>query len=855
MEKETAEDVKEAVERDFQMHCRVAETDALMAKLLPVPDSVITKVLKKMEVNCCYVAGKWKAFPSPNAAQKEEEVYKAFISVANAIREAAEEVMKEEGSSHERLGANEWVDYHSRTPISQDTDGAPIRPDALLALLALLGLKQQVEKMESARAKKQESKATTSKLAVWWLQIVAVVEMKRSNTEDWKDLVKQLIGYLRRILREQLDRRFVFGFTLGPSQLNVWMHDRSGVLGTAKSINIHKDPSNFIRLISAFVVLSPDKLGFDPDIKLYLSPGIVIPSYRLDSDREAYSTNPYDTKWVIKFSNGKEYLTVKTLSIARAGIMRGRGTLTWVVVPYRPGLSSAASQASRSPQQDTNSTLELLREAPQIFVLKQTWRPLDSTSEDYYHQFAKGPESNFVGAIRHWEDVKINGEKDDTGKLIRQSLDANPPPTAAGSKRNRDENQEPHLHVYCTDENEIGSFWVEHAREPVFRIRTRILLSTYGWPLKYFSTLRELLRVLRGAIQGHKDLYVNGVLHRDISPGNILIEWNPGAKITPAKSSGRLIDLDHAKDGRKVEDRRSNTDQILDSDDLHIAALSIASEFKKNTKVPPGQFRIQEDVILRAFEVYPSSIRCQVYVVDAIQHALNFNHHPGDGTWSCMTLNWKQIVEKLYEFESDEREHGSLRTGTPPYTSGEILSDTSYFTHEKVYHDAVHDLESFFWVLVQICLTRKGPGGERREELTVDLKDVSAIDNERYQQLRIVVWCVFESDFGRLRDNKEHIFRASEIFERYILSNLHSYFDPLKPLMSEWFNLLRLAHTHRGLEYRAVHDRVLAILDGVLGSEDSELDVLNEAGLQVLKTREQDSMYSSDHAKHKQSDH
>jgi len=56
--------------------------------------------------------------------------------------------------------------------------------------------------------------------------------------------------------------------------------------------------------------------------------------------------------------------------------------------------------------------------------------------------------------------------------------------------------------------------------------------------------------------------------------------------------------------------------------------------------------------------------------------------------------------------------------GTPPYTSGEILSGGRYFDHgDSVFHDAVHDLESFFWVLIHMCITRRGPGGVRREEL------------------------------------------------------------------------------------------------------------------------------------------
>ena len=29
---------------------------------------------------------------------------------------------------------------------------------------------------------------------------------------------------------------------------------------------------------------------------------------------------------------------------------------------------------------------------------------------------------------------------------------------------------------------------------------------------------------------GHKYLYERGVLHRDISPGNILIKWRPGSE-------------------------------------------------------------------------------------------------------------------------------------------------------------------------------------------------------------------------------------------------------------------------------------------------------------------------------------
>ena len=73
--------------------------------------------------------------------------------------------------------------------------------------------------------------------------------MKPTDPKNWEEVVKQLVSYLRRILREQLDRRFVFGLTLGPDMMTVWMHDRSGVIGTKTAINIHNVGERSILLL------------------------------------------------------------------------------------------------------------------------------------------------------------------------------------------------------------------------------------------------------------------------------------------------------------------------------------------------------------------------------------------------------------------------------------------------------------------------------------------------------------------------------------------------------------------------------------------------------------------------------
>ena len=168
--------------------------------------------------------------------------------------------------------------------------------------------------------------------------------------------------------------------------------------------------------------------------------------------------------------------------------------------------------------------------------------------------------------------------------------------------------------------------------------------------------------------------------------------------------------------------------------------------------------------------------------------------------------------------------------GTPPYASGEILSNQRYFPDRLgTFHDAV-DLESFFWVLVHICITRQGPGGVRRQEL-----EQKNQDKEEYRNLRRVVHCFFDSEMTTMAANKREIFLNPKELEQFVLNNVHGYFQQLKGLIKEWFHLLVLAHQYQAFEYYDIHDMVLEILDRALGSLPP--DDIDEAAQKVLDDR------------------
>ncbi|KAK1846429.1 serine threonine-protein kinase sgk2 [Colletotrichum chrysophilum] len=77
---------------------------------------------------------------------------------------------------------------------------------------------------------------------------------------------------------------------------------------------------------------------------------------------------------------------------------------------------------------------------------------------------------------------------------------------------------------------------------PPNRVHRRIILQDYGKPIYKASSRSSLLAALVGCIEGHESLYKAGILHRDISIKNLMINEDSGNPSWPAF----LIDLDLA---------------------------------------------------------------------------------------------------------------------------------------------------------------------------------------------------------------------------------------------------------------------------------------------------------------------
>ena len=66
------------------------------------------------------------------------------------------------------------------------------------------------------------------------------MEVKPGNDSDsQEEAAMQPFKYIKQVLAEQLDRRFVVGLTLCGRLLNIFIIDRSGILSMDAPIDVH----------------------------------------------------------------------------------------------------------------------------------------------------------------------------------------------------------------------------------------------------------------------------------------------------------------------------------------------------------------------------------------------------------------------------------------------------------------------------------------------------------------------------------------------------------------------------------------------------------------------------------------
>ncbi|KAG6847924.1 hypothetical protein H0H93_004861, partial [Arthromyces matolae] len=529
---------KPRLSRDLESHCCVVDIEPFLKHYFLIPPEHVEAVYEQMLSKDLYRAAEgWEYDGKPMIRDLKESFHDPFVSISEAIREAIPQA---------NVGYScRWFKSHDQGAASSDVEAPLIRPDIFLLLGMHEDVKQWEEKFQAVRDTPTEFEALTT---AWWRRVAVVMEVKPKESIDVIDHINQLMEYVRRIFREQLDRIFVPGLLFTGTQLAVWVVDRSGAVGMAKSFNIHEEPKKFIQVILGCSSLPPERLGWDSTMKLWKQPDC-IHSFSEQVTLDDYKNSIYERHWVIEMPapDGQplreRFVAVKALSVLKVESMNGRATVVWAALKL-----------------DQNGALA----SDEIYVLKQCWRPSTAKPEGELYPPPDEAAEHHIGQVYSYEDVKINGLTVTTQSFIRGNLDHLPALNGTRPKeekleetirkRPRLEAEEP-VEIYRVTILESDASYVFNSAEISIehRVFSRILLrKSFGMPMHFFSSLPELVNVCSDVLGGIVYLYFHKkTLQRDISIGNILICPGTGN----GNTRGCLIDFDYAK----VADVMKNT--------------------------------------------------------------------------------------------------------------------------------------------------------------------------------------------------------------------------------------------------------------------------------------------------------
>ncbi|KAJ3566486.1 hypothetical protein NP233_g6975 [Leucocoprinus birnbaumii] len=511
-------------------------------------------------------------------------------------------------------------------------------------------------------------------------------------------------------------------------------------------------------------------------------------------------------------SKGKRYwVAIRSIKLQDAERVLGRGTIVLEVVSLKdweeknskakryvlkqswqrpPGLENDGATVALSNSSALNSLPE---EQEEILMLEQglLTRPFEAAVLSRARLEERVTEAGFV---------RVDSKNVDTATYIRKgiSLDTSVDtikPQGKPEKQSRlctkSRMTTSHTTSSCARET-IGlsslSVPVAGAHQGfVNRTLVRIVFNICGVTIREFANKKELLMGFKGALEEHELCYRHGIIQRDISTGNIMI--NDGR--------GHLIDFDHSKITDKLDTlRRESGHQI------------------------PQRRRdawLQEfpaDIVDLAEELFQKAERADMYLIAKYYTKLGQVNEPS----SFADIGWPEELYNIPIFDSRKAGPGYV-TGTPPFMSGWLNS------HPDHPHTAVQDTECFLWVFGYLALKYSGPGQIRTmsPELKAFFEGLFSGDNESQEmKLKILI--------------------KEEELEKF-LSHVSPYFEDLKDLIREWWKVLDLAYRFpAGVEYNYPHQAILCCIQQALDRIDASPNSQSDGELQE-KVRQERTTY------------
>ncbi|KXN89335.1 hypothetical protein AN958_05833 [Leucoagaricus sp. SymC.cos] len=792
--------------------------------------TVVDSIFDHLKDAELYVASKWENLPQEEKANakepaaatnskatiREKSMYGPLVKIANEIRKISRELLGQD-TDESGLLDGQWVNTHAQAMGSDNPHLNALIPDIAFMHAA------EVRAFDSSAGLEQVQGTQQAKGRRRWLRVFTVMEVKRDLKAP---SLAQLASYVSQMFAEQLDRLFVLALTLNQDKLRVHLFDRSGSPKQFIAVIASFSRLPAVRLGWDSTVNVWDEGAVVPSFRATMKEcnstydvPWVFNGFHSSGSSTSRSTRGRDTDSAVMPSHEESgngagnttitggrvhrYVCVRAETLRGAKQLWGRGCIVVRVVCLDDWISK-----------NTNAT---------VYVMKQSWQRLPGLDQDTtisLHNTSFEPQDEIslsaVPALSRiiltdlkdqpFEKyilektpdishclvgggfVKVGDTKVNTFDYVRKGVrgpralldhsrartpapdtSSNPNVSRSHDSRERIGHLQREPKVRGTGSSARSSEKTKASDHETFvnRLLVRLFFKPQGHQLQYFWNKEELLKAFQRALHDLEICYRNGIIHRDVSINNILVN----------EGYGHLIDFDHSKISTRFEPLEPINGKKLDPG---FRALMKHRHF-------------DEELLDEIERIYGSD--AETYL-SLIRTGYSFSERDQGTAVSFERLGWIRERYKIPVFASRRAGRG-LMTGTFAFVNCHLDPDDA-----RKPHTAIHDVESLFWVFVYIALCFQGPGAEKR-----NLED---------ENLRYYIHYLFNDDSSR--KHKKNIFEEEDMFDE-LLSHFHSYFEDLKILVREWRSILNLAYGfQRGMEFNYPHSIVRQRIESALRS-------------------------------------
>ena len=295
------------------------------------------------------------------------------------------------------------------------------------------------------------------------------------------------------------DRRFLFAFLVYNSTMEMWTFDRAGAY-SGKAFDIVEEPHRFRSILAGYMSMDDDELGLNTFLQK-------------------------DEQGVFVELKEQNLSSGRRLSVDKDAFVKQ---------DYLVGPSTTCFKARISNSID------------QELAVKFVWAQSEVSAERRLLQFAN--EKNVWGVLRFegYQDLGDIGQLRQ-GLQFGQPYEFSLPRPKAEDSSNRQTLPETTAELPPLRQAFGGP--IKHEKGLRFdNLKFEcIVTSPLGRPLNTFSSLPELMMVLRDTVKALRSLHLEvNILHRDVSPQKIIIA--PNMNQDPNTPTGILIGLDMALD-------------------------------------------------------------------------------------------------------------------------------------------------------------------------------------------------------------------------------------------------------------------------------------------------------------------